>query len=200
MRVMIKALSSLLLTIAAVSSAPAVAQSELPADKPLPAELAIDYSFLRSNAPPGGCGCFNLNGGSATFAWPVKPGKFALAGDITFADANNIDSAAYNLTLSIFTAGVRYLPPVRHSRIQPFGQVLVGGAHASGSLASPPNPAYANAGLAFAANVGGGLDLRASRRFSWRIFDADYLVTTFQNGVNDHQNNVRLSSGLVIRF
>jgi outer membrane immunogenic protein len=200
MRVRIKALSSLLLTIAAVSTAPAVAQTAPPADKPLPAELAIDYSFLRSNAPPGGCGCFSLNGGSATVAWPVKPGKFALVGDLTIADANNIDSAAYNLTLGIFTVGVRYLPPVRHSRIQPFGQVLVGGVHASGSLASPPNPAYTNAGLAFAANVGGGLDLRASRRFSWRLFDADYLVTTFQNGVNDHQNNVRLSSGLVIRF
>lgn len=200
MRVRIKALSSLLLTIATVSTAPAVAQPAPASDKPLPAELAIDYSFLRSNAPPGGCGCFNLNGGSATVAWPVRRGKFAFVGDLTIANTNNIDSMAYNLTLGIFTAGVRYLPPVGHLRIQPFGQVLVGGAHASGSLTLPPNPAHTNASLAFAANVGGGLDLRASRRFSWRLFDADYLVTTFQNGVNDHQNNVRLSSGLVIRF
>lgn len=115
-------------------------------------------------------------------------------------EAYGVFAAGYGLTLTAFTGGVRYLPPVGHSRIQPFGQALVGGAHASGSLASPPNPAYANAGLAFAANVGGGLDLRVSRRFSWRLFEADYLATTFQNGVNDHQNNVRLSSGLVIRF
>jgi outer membrane immunogenic protein len=200
MRVRIKAFSSLLLTIAAVFTVPAVAQAVPYADKPLPVELALDYSYIRSNAPPGGCGCFNLNGGSATVAWPVGPGKFALVGDLTIANSNNIDSTAYNLTLGIFTAGVRYLPPVGHWRIQPFGQVLVGGARASGSLTLPPNPAYTDAGLAFAANMGGGLDLRISRRFSLRLFDADYLVTTFQNGVNDHQNNVRLSSGLVIRF
>jgi outer membrane immunogenic protein len=200
MRVRIKAISSLLLTIAAVSATRAIAQAGPPADKALPAELALDYSYLRSNAPPSGCGCFNLNGGSATVAWPVKPGKFAIVADLTIANANNIDSTAYNLTLGIFTAGVRYLLPIGRSRIQPFGQVLAGGAHASGSLVLPPNPAYTNATLAFAANAGGGVDLRLNRRFSIRLAEADYLVTTFQNGVNDHQNNLRLSSGLVIRF
>src|SRR5580658_607976 len=92
MRFRINALSSLLLTIAAVSTAQAVAQAGPSADKALPAELALNYSYMRSNAPPGGCGCFNLNGASATVAWPVKPGKFAFVGDLTIANANKIDN------------------------------------------------------------------------------------------------------------
>jgi peptidoglycan-associated lipoprotein len=205
MRLRIKHTFVLLLTIAAVSTAPAVAQAQpAPAsgntDKPLRAELALDYSYLRSNAPPGGCGCFNLNGGSATFAWPVKPGSFALAGDVTVAHAGTISSTGDSLTLSTYTAGGRYLPRLGHSPVQPFGQALIGFAHSSGTLVQGANPGAGNAGAAFAANLGGGLDLRASRRFSVRLIDADYLVTTFDNGTNNHQNNLRIGAGVVVHF
>jgi peptidoglycan-associated lipoprotein len=204
MRLRITHTFALLLTIAAVSTAPAVAQAPdqaAPAsDKPLRAELALDYSYLRSNAPPGSCGCFNLNGGSATFAWPVKPGSFALAGDVTVAHAGAISSTGDSLTLSTFTAGGRYLPKLGHSPVQPFGQVLIGLAHSSGTLVQGTNPGVGNPGAAFAADLGGGLDLRANRRFSLRLIDADYLVTTFDNGSNNHQNNLRISAGMVVRF
>ena len=112
MRLRIKHIFALLLTIAAVSTAQAVAQSDAqpaPAtDKPFRAELELGYSYLRSNAPPGGCGCFNLNGGNATFAWPVNSGSFALAGDVTIAHAGAAASTGDSLTLSTFTAGGRY--------------------------------------------------------------------------------------------
>ena len=193
-----------LLACAVVSTASAVAQAPVqPAaatEKPLRAELALDYSYLHSNAPPGGCGCFNLNGGSATFAWPVKPGGFALAGDVTVVHAGAISSTEDSLTLSAYTLGVRYRQHIGHSPLQPFGQVLVGLAHSSGSLVAGPSPATSNAGAAFAASLGGGLDLRASRRFSFRLIEADYLLTTFDNGTNDHQNNLRISTGVVLRF
>ena len=32
------------------------------------AEVAVDYSYMRANATPGECGCFNLNGGSVETA------------------------------------------------------------------------------------------------------------------------------------
>jgi peptidoglycan-associated lipoprotein len=206
MRLWINYTFVLSLTIAAVSSAPAAAQDKPPSDKPARAELALDYTYLRSNAPPGGCGCFNLNGGSATFAWTFPPassarlGSFALVGDVTAVHAGAITSTGYSLTLSAFTAGLRYLPRVGHSTWQPFGQVLVGAAHSTGTLVEGQSPATANAGAVFAANVGGGLDLRASRRFSIRLIDADYLVTTFDNAVNNHQNNLRIGAGLVLFF
>ena len=69
MRLRINREFALLLTIAVASTARAAAQSPVqPASAKPRAELALDYTYLHSNAPPGSCGCFNLNGGNATFA------------------------------------------------------------------------------------------------------------------------------------
>jgi outer membrane immunogenic protein len=192
----------LLLAIVAVSTASAMAQAQAaPAPIMHPrAELALDYTYLRSNAPPGNCGCFNLNGGSATFAWLVGHRNFALVGDVSVAHTGAISGNGYSLTLSTFTFGGRYIPRLGHSPLHPFGQILAGFAHSSGSLVEGQNGAPSNAGGTFAANVGGGLDLSANRRLSFRMIEADYLVTTFDNGVNDHQNNLRLSAGVVVHF
>jgi peptidoglycan-associated lipoprotein len=200
MRLRIKHNLVLLLAVAAVSAPNSRAQSAPVPDKPLRSELAIDYSYVRSNAPPASCTCFNMNGVSATFAWPVRPGHFALAGDITIDHAGSISTSSDTLTLSTFTAGARYLPPIHNSHVQPFGQVLVGAVHSSGTLVEGANPGAANAGAAFAANIGGGLDLKANRRFAIRLIEADYLVTTVDNSSNNHQNNLRISAGVVVRF
>jgi hypothetical protein len=116
------------------------------------------------------------------------------------AHRSNISAAGYGLTLGAFTAGVHYLPPFHTSSLQPFGQVLVGIAHSSGTLAQGANTGSANAGAAFASNLGGGLDLNATRRFSVRLIEADYLLTPFNSGVNNHQNNLRIRAGVVLHF
>ena len=102
--------------------------------------------------------------------------------------------------MSTYTAGVRYYPPFHHRPVQPFGQVLLGAAHTSGTLVEAPNPAAKNASATFAANIGGGLDLKVNRPFAIRLAEADYLITTFDNGQNNHQNNLRISAGVVMRF
>jgi peptidoglycan-associated lipoprotein len=195
---------ALMLTIAAVSARSALAQnpvqSRTASGNQPHADLALGYSYLHSNAPPGGCGCFNLNGGNATFAWPLRSGRFALAGDVTITHAGTVSSFGDSLTLGVFTAGVRYLPPMGHSVLQPFGQVLAGVAHSSGTLVQESNPGTANANAAFAGNFGGGLDLRAASRFSIRLAEVDYLLTTFNNGSNNRQNNLRITAGVVIHF
>jgi hypothetical protein len=33
-----------------------------------------------------------------------------------------------------------------------------------------------------------------------RLAEADYLLTTFDNGTNNHQNNLRVNAGVVVRF
>lgn len=121
-------------------------------------------------------------------------------GNITVAHASNISSSDDELTLSAYTAGVRYLPRLCHSSLQPFGQVRADIARSSGTLVQEQNSAATNAGAAFAANLGGGLDLRASRRSSVRLVKADYLAATFDNGINGHQNNLRIGAGVVMRF
>ncbi len=202
MRLRIHREFALLLTIAVASlcSASAHAQAAPTTESTARPEVALGYTYLRSNAPQGSCGCFNVSGGNATFAWPLASGKFALAGDVTIAHAGTVSSSGDNLTLSTFTAGVRYLLPMKSRSFQPFGQVLAGLAHSSGTLVQGANPGAANAGAAFACNFGGGLDLRVNPRFSIRLAEADYLLTTFDNGTNNHQNNLRISAGVVIHF
>lgn len=201
MRIGIKVTYFLLSVMAALLGAqlaavaqPAAAHSDSRAD------LALDYTYLRSNAPPGGCGCFNLNGGSAAFGWQIKQSHFALVGDVTVAEAGKISSNGLGLTLSTFTAGARYQLRLGHSPLHPFGQILAGAAHGSGSLVNGQNPSVSNSGGTFAGIAGGGIDLHLSHRLSIRLVEADYLATTFNNGDNDHQNNLRLSAGAVFHF
>ena len=48
----------------------------------------------------------------------------------------------------------------------------------------------------FASGVGGGLDYKLFRLLAWR-FQGDYIHTRL---FNQPQNNVRLSTGIVVRF
>jgi outer membrane immunogenic protein len=198
---------ALLLIVAAVSTVPGTAQSAGVSDKLYPTELALGYGWVHSNAPPGACGCFSLNGGNATVAWPVKPGNVAVVADIYGGTSSSISAGtgtSYQITMSTYTVGLRYLPKFSWkgagSRLQPFGEVLVGVAHAGGSLVQAPNAAAGNTVGVFATNIGGGLDESINRRFSIRLVQADYLLTTFNNGSNNHQNNVRLGAGVVFHF
>jgi peptidoglycan-associated lipoprotein len=199
MRLWIKHIVFLSLTIATVSARAQSAAATRP-ETPLRADFAVNYSYLRSNAPPGGCTCFNMNGVSFSSAWPLKTGRFAIAGDVTVDLVGNVSGANSSLTITTFTAGARYLLPAGHSPLLPFAEALVGGAHASGNLTASPNPLSNNAGLAFAAVLGGGVDLKLGRRFSWRTVEADYLPTTFDNGSSNHQNNFRVATGFVVHF
>ena len=166
---------------------PALAQS---ASK----ELALTYDWMRANAPVGGCGCFALNGGGASLAWPLSP-RIALAAEVGATRASGQD-----LTLAIYTAGprFRFLTPEResHNRLAPYAQLLLGGSHASGTLAGTAG----QSSNAFAFRAGGGLDVPLNGVLTLRAFQADYLFTRFPNQVNDRQNIVQLGAGLVFRF
>ena len=193
---------SLSLAIAAVSLVSANGQSKQPA--PFAAtsrpELALDFSYLRSNAPPNGCTCFNLYGGSATFALPLARGPISAVADFTMAQSGSIASNAFSLRLATYELGARYEPQLHWHGLHPFGQVLAGVAHSSGSLVSGSGTSVSNASAAFAGSVGGGVDVALSRRIWVRIVQTDYRPTTFDNGTNNHQNNLSLSSGIVIKF
>ncbi len=187
----------LLMIVVVTSGALAKAQqSPVDSTKPRP-ELALTYTYVHANAPPAGCGCFSLNGGSAEFAWPTGSRGVALAGDVTVGHTNSIGSSGASLTLSSFTTGVRYSPPLKRTRFQPFGEILVGYGHISGSFTQRQTTSSSNG---FAANLGGGLDAHLNQRLSLRLIEADYLVTTFDNGINNHQNLLRISTGIILRF
>jgi peptidoglycan-associated lipoprotein len=195
----------LLFLLTASSAAPLLAQTQAQAKstaalQPQSIELAFGYTYLHSNMPPAGCGCFPLSGGSMQLAIPLPRPGFFVAADYTIVSQNNAIKPGNSLTIGALSLGAQYRPPHLRSPLQPFGQLLVGGAQASGSVVAPPNPGAGNASLAFAGTAGGGLDLRVGDRVSVRLAQADYLLTTFDNGSNNHQNNFRLTAGIVIHL
>jgi opacity protein-like surface antigen len=160
-------------------------------------ELGGNYTYVRANAAPGDCGCINMQGGSGWGNFNLTR-TLGVVGEVAAQHASNIGPLSASLTLTSFLAGVRYKPKSWRVFI-PFVQVLVGGAHASGDMA-PGTPGIPGSSNALAMTAGGGLDIRLSEHFAVRAFQADYYYTRFTNGVNDHQNNVRLGAGLLIRF
>jgi hypothetical protein len=98
-----------------------------------------------------------------------------------------------------YMAGARYriagASPYRRRRLQPFAQLLVGTAHAGGGIVGRGDGSYA-----FASRVGGGIDMPVSSHIAIRIFQIDYYLTHFANLSNDHQNNLLLGAGIVLRW
>jgi outer membrane immunogenic protein len=161
------------------------------------AEVALEYNYVHTNAPPSGCGCFSMNGGNASAAFGIH-GGLAAVGEFSGAHAGNIAPTGGDLTLTSYLFGPRY---TYHTdfRVALFGEALVGLSHASGSLA-PSNSLSGESSNAFSAAIGGGLDYDAGRVIAIRIVQADYFLTTFANRVNDHQNNLRLGAGIAFHF
>jgi outer membrane immunogenic protein len=159
------------------------------------AEIGADYNYVRTNAPPDGCGCFSLHGGNAWFAYNFTH-SFAVVAEVSRQRASNIAGSGEDLTLTSYLFGPRY--SWRKSRhFVPFGQVLLGAAHAGGSFADDSSLGPSNA---FAFIAGGGLDIGITRHFAIRAMEADYYRTQFGNDLNGRQNNLRLSAGIIFRF
>jgi outer membrane immunogenic protein len=160
-------------------------------------DLGIDYNYVRTNLPAGGCGCFALNGGSGWLAFNFTH-SVGLVGEFASQHASNVLRTGADLTLTSYLAGPRYTwTASRH--FAPFAQLLMGGAHASGALA-PGHSGLPGSGNAFAMITGGGLDIGFTRRIALRALEADYYLTRFDNGANDRQNNLRIAAGVIIRF
>ena len=154
------------------------------------------YTYVHTNAPPGECGCFSMNGGNGWLGFHLGHGV-AVVGEIAVQHASNIAGTSADLTLTSFTAGPRYTS-YSFGRLQPFAQILLGGAHTSGGL-SPGSSGYGSSN-GFAMIAGGGLEIKLTESIALRAIEADYYYTRFNNGTNDHQNNLRIGAGLLIRF
>ena len=73
-------------------------------------------------------------------------------------------------------------------KIRPFAELMIGGAHISAD--------GGGSDTSFATAIGGGIDYKIIRPVAWR-FEGDYVQTRF---FGTTQNNVRLSTGIVLRF
>ncbi|MGA8270740.1 MAG: outer membrane beta-barrel protein [Candidatus Sulfotelmatobacter sp.] len=161
-------------------------------------DVAITYDWVRTNAEPGDCGCFGLNGGGISGSVEFRP-RWAIVAEITAEHTGSAPVADNSLTLVSYQAGLRYRVPEPWMKaphaLQPFAQILLGGAHSSGGVAGA-----ADGSTMFAFRVGGGIDLPVNARFAVRVIQADYYLTSAKNGVNDRQNNLLLGAGIVYRW
>lgn len=156
-------------------------------------DVSVGYTLARSNVSSG-CGCFWLNGATAAASFGLKKNFNAVA-DFAVLRNGNVQSSGLSLLLFSYLFGPRFTYR-NESRLTPFAQALVGGAHASGS-------GYSGAGVppsALAGAVGGGLNLRIDSRVEVRLIEAEYFLTHFQNGVNSREATVRISFGVVFPF
>ncbi len=184
--------SLLALLLLSIASANLMAQTQ-PSN-----EIALDYTYVHTNAPPGGCGCFSMNGGSGSYAYHLEP-QFAAVFEVGAVHAAKIDGSGLDLTLTSFLVGPRFYYRRPHARFVPYGQVLLGAVRATGGLA-PANSGGASSSTVFGSTLGGGVEFNVSSRITLRAAQVDYFVTTFPNGVNDHQNNLRISTGAAYHF
>jgi hypothetical protein len=103
--------------------------------------------------------------------------------------------------------------PVVHKQIgrsTPFVHGLFGmNRLASGTVTLPSGfglpPSLSGNDTAFAMALGGGLDMKVARHLAVRVVQADYLYTGHDfsfglSGIAKHQNNVRVSAGIVYSF
>lgn len=182
------------------------------------AELFLGYSrfgvgFNSTTGTPGNR-MVNLNGGTAAAAYNFTP-HFAVVADFSgYGDSMlRLAGTGGNLprdvnssgTVFTYLAGPR-LTFLRLNRLSAFAQVLAGGIHASqvtvdGCVGSTCVALPTQNALAVTA--GGGLDIRLTRLLALRPIQAEYMMTRFSSvttSASSTQNDLRLSSGLVLRF
>src|ERR1700712_1033976 len=155
-------------------------------------EFGANYNYFRANAPPGQCGCFGLNGGSATVVLNITPAWSGLA-DIAVAFANNVGNTKQNIMTINYLFGPRYTKRTS-SRFVPYGEVLLGGAKEDVNFQFTINR------NSFGVLAGGGVTTAIKRKFALTIVEVDYVHTRIPNAKNNSQNNIRVSTGIIYRF
>ncbi|HEV2710697.1 MAG TPA: hypothetical protein VGU67_10820 [Edaphobacter sp.] len=202
MRINLLLMSAVLM--AAVTSASA--QTTLPptgnlgptVSKNYPIALSVGYTATIGNAPPGDCGCFLLNGGSSEELFHVWK-KVAAVAKVTGSRTDKVQQSQQGLSLITYMAGPRYSFYAAH-RLTIYGQFLIGGAHGFDSYFPKADMSSTGAASSMAFAPGGGLEIGVRNWLSIRAVEAEFLVTHLPNDINDHQHNLRISSGVVFRF
>ncbi len=142
-------------------------------------ELSGAYTYIRHAG-------VNCHGGGGAIAYNLRSSLGAVADVSGCKDTGLAASVSGHFVTYLFGPRINFRVS---DRIYPFAQLLVGGVHSSGTGRTPAD--------AFAMTVGGGVDVRVSDLISFRVAQAEYLLTQF-GGRN--QNNFRFGSGIVFRF
>jgi opacity protein-like surface antigen len=153
----------------------------------------VGYSYY--NADLSSLGRSNLNGWNGSVEGKVLPwvgivadvsGHYGSESVATFCQGQLCSSSSINIHENDFLFGPRVSVSV--GKIRPFAEALFGGGHISTN--------GAGSDTSFATALGGGIDYHLIPLVAWRL-EGDYVQTRF---FSTTQNNVRLSTGIVLRF
>jgi hypothetical protein len=162
-------------------------------------EIFAGYSYLRLDDD------FNddrdFNGWNVSVNQTIFKKYFGIKADISGYQGNTMVGLTPRTDLNKFLFLIGPQLTLRKSeRFQPFAHALVGAARITVDN-DTLGVNFEDTGFAFA--VGGGLDVKAlSSKLSVRLFQADYVLTRFDNAVGDtvNSNNFRASAGIVLRL
>lgn len=148
------------------------------------AEAFFGYSYMRIQIQ--GSTAANSNGWNGEVAGYFNR-NVGMVADFSghYPVSKGVDFSMYNF---LFGPQIAYHGS---ATLSPFARFLIGGTHASagfgGQRAGDTNFAFA---------FGAGVDAKVAPAFALRLIQADYIRTHF---LNHHQNQTRLSFGLVFR-
>jgi len=182
----------------AQTASPAVGDLGPTVSKSHPIALSFNYTAMISNAPPGTCGCFLLNGGSSEEIFYVWKNISAVA-QVAGNRAHVVPQSQQGLSLVTYMAGPRYSFHAAR-RLTVYGQFLAGGIHGFDAYFPKSGTQSTGAANSFAFAPGGGLEIGIRDWLSVRAVEAEFLVSNLPNNLNERQHNLRVSSGVVFRF
>lgn len=176
-----------------LAAVPALAQGDMQR-----VEVFGGYSYIRVNVQDSGLPDtlhLNFNGGSGQLAvnWNKWVGGVADFGGGKTDETIRVGGQSFPVRGNVFTYmfGPRFVL-AQHEKVRPYVQALFGGARFS-----PEGDESENA---FAMALGGGLDVKVAGHVSVRPVQVEYVLTKFDDGIHNRQNNVRISAGVVFRF
>ena len=155
-------------------------------------ELFGGYGFARFDNGAG-ASASNLNGVIGSFGWNVKPWLQIVAdSSYNFVTVSGVKSVMYG---NHWGPRIFYRGRNRWG-LTPFVEGLVGGTRADITVSGTGG--YTTSQNVLSYKVGGGLDMKLSRKLEIRLIDVDYYRTSF--GTNLYQNNYWASAGIVLRL
>jgi hypothetical protein len=196
-------------------------------DQPTKVEVAVDFSWVHFDENAIGVNANNPLGGGGSFAYyPIS--WFGIKADfqgytnrkttVTVPVGNPLLPGGGTATASGNLFTYMFGPVIKkRGRIEPYGQVLIGGAHSNlygdlfANLSVNPLQAGAQPGAmastapsndTFALSTGAGVDIHINRMISIRPAEFSYLYTGFESNItaSAQQHSFRYLAGVVFNF
>ncbi len=161
----------------------------------IPTSGNVSFGYTYYSADVTSLGRTSFNGWNGSLEGKVLP-FIGMVADISsvYGSANELilcpEIVCPTQSISAHEQNFLFGPRVSASvgKFRPFAEALFGAGHV--------NVNGYSSDTSFATAVGGGLDYKIIRPLAWR-FEGDYVQTRF---FGTTQNNVRISTGIVLRF